>query len=107
MRFARCMRGIRQNRCNQVNLQGVIFDTNDGGRLPFSLYLNALIEERTSLEQGSKTLSEIAIERQLSPKYLQLIDRALSEPKGQLMASIAGQLKSSDPNCLSPHDPLD
>lgn len=84
----------------QVNLQGVIFDTNDGGRLPFSLYLNALIEERKSLEQGSKTLSEIATERQLSPKYLQLIDRALHEPQGQLMSSIAGQLKSTDPNAL-------
>lgn len=85
----------------QVNLQGVIFDTNDGGRLPFSLYLQALIEERKNLEQGSKTLSEIAIQRGLSPKYLQLIDRALHEPKGQLMASIAGQLKSADPNALA------
>ncbi|MFO0382710.1 MAG: DUF1592 domain-containing protein [Pirellula sp.] len=85
----------------QVNLQGVIFDTNDGGRLPFSLYLQALIEERKNLEQGSKTISEIAIERQLSPKYLQLIDRALHDPKGQLMASIARQLKSADPNALT------
>lgn len=85
----------------QVNLQGVVFDTNDGGRLPFSLYLKAILEERDNIYQQKKTLDEIASERQLSPKYLQLIVNALRAPKGPLMASIAAQLKSDDPNALT------
>lgn len=85
----------------QVNLQGVVFDTNDGGRLPFSLYLKAILEERDNIDQQKKTLDEIASERQLSPKYLQLMVSALQAPKGPLMASIAAQLKSDDPNALT------
>lgn len=85
----------------QVNLQGVIFDTNDGGRLPFPLYLLAILEERDNIDQGKKTLEQIASERQLSPKYLQLIIRTLRAPRGQLMASIADQLKSANPNALA------
>ncbi|MFN7877650.1 MAG: DUF1592 domain-containing protein [Pirellula sp.] len=85
----------------QVNLQGVVFDTNDGGRLPFSLYLKAILEERDNIDQRNKTLDEIASERRLSSKYLQLMVSALRAPKGPLMASIAAQMKSNDPNALT------
>ncbi|HET6424319.1 MAG TPA: DUF1587 domain-containing protein, partial [Planctomycetaceae bacterium] len=55
---------------NQVNLQGIIFDTNQGGRLPVERYLAALLAERDALRSGSKTLVAIADREQLSPKYL-------------------------------------
>lgn len=85
----------------QVNLQGVVFDTNDGGRLPFSLYLKAILEERDNIEQEKKTLDQIASERQLSSKYLHLLVSALQAPKGPLMTRIAALMKSDDPNALS------
>jgi len=81
----------------QVNLQGVVFDTNDGGRLPFAVYLRAIHEERSRLEGGHKSMEQIARERGLSPKYLQMLSDALNAPKGLLMASVAASLTSSDP----------
>src|SRR5262249_10998080 len=40
----------------RVNLQGIISDTNQGGRLPLEKYLLATLEERGSLQAGSKTI---------------------------------------------------
>ncbi len=36
----------------QVNLQGIVFDTNDGGRLPLEKYLAATLAEREALDDG-------------------------------------------------------
>ena len=36
----------------QVNLQGIVFGTNDGGRLPLEKYLAATIRDRDALELG-------------------------------------------------------
>lgn len=55
----------------QVNLQGIVFDTNGGGRLPIERYFAALLEEREALESQGKSLSEVAAARKLSPRYLQ------------------------------------
>ena len=54
----------------KVNLQGIQFETNGGGRLPVVQYLAATLEERDALAAGSKTIAAVAVERKLSPKYL-------------------------------------
>jgi mono/diheme cytochrome c family protein len=62
----------------QVNLQGVAFGTNAGGRLPLDRYLEATIAERDALAKGTKALDAVARERKLSPKYLGLLWGALN-----------------------------
>ncbi len=56
-----------------VNLQGIQFSTNTGGRLPVERYLLATIEERESLTSGGKTIEAVAEARGLSPKYLKTV----------------------------------
>ncbi|MCU1295698.1 MAG: cytochrome, partial [Bryobacterales bacterium] len=53
----------------KVNLQGVVFETNGGGRLPLEKYLNATLLERDALASGSKTLEAAAREHGLNAKY--------------------------------------
>src|SRR5262249_37854510 len=38
---------------DKVNLQGIVFETNEGGRLPVEKYLLATLEEREALRSGS------------------------------------------------------
>ncbi len=54
----------------QVNLQGIVFDTNGGGRLPLARYFGVLISEREAIASGSKSIEAVAREQNLSPKYL-------------------------------------
>ena len=63
----------------QVNLQGIVFDTNGGGRLPIDRYLEATLAERDSLSAGRKTIETIGRERGISPKYLGLLWKALND----------------------------
>jgi hypothetical protein len=53
-----------------VNLQGIKFDTNQGGRLPVARYLAATLEERDAIKRGTKTIAVVARERSLNAKYL-------------------------------------
>ena len=57
----------------KVNLQGIIFGTNAGGRLPLEHYLTATLAERDALTRGTKSVEAVARERKLSPKYLGLL----------------------------------
>ena len=57
----------------QVNLQGIVFGTNAGGRLPLEQYLAATLAERDALASGAKIVEAVARERELSPKYLGLL----------------------------------
>ena len=43
-----------------VNLQGIVFKTNDGGRLPVEQYLTALLAERAALQAGTKSPAAVA-----------------------------------------------
>ena len=61
-----------------VNLQGIVFNTNEGGRLPVERYLAALIAEGPALQAGTTTLKAVAERRNLSPRYLQLLRSRLS-----------------------------
>ncbi|HVW02222.1 MAG TPA: DUF1592 domain-containing protein [Planctomycetaceae bacterium] len=55
---------------SRVNLQGIVFNTNDGGRLPIEKYLAATLAEKSALESGKKTIADVAREHQLNAKYL-------------------------------------
>jgi hypothetical protein len=55
---------------NTVNLQGIVFATNEGGRLPLEKYMAATIEERADLLANRKTIAAVAQERGLNAKYL-------------------------------------
>ncbi|MEZ6062861.1 MAG: DUF1592 domain-containing protein [Planctomycetaceae bacterium] len=52
-----------------VNLQGIVFDTNGGGRLPLAAYLTALLSHRTELRNGDLTVDDLAqMAREKSPR---------------------------------------
>jgi hypothetical protein len=61
-----------------VNLQGIQFDTNQGGVLPIQKYLAATLEERDSISGGKKTVEQVAKERGLNAKYLEILWTALT-----------------------------
>lgn len=65
---------------DKVNLQGVVFDTNQGGRLPLEKYLAALLTNRDGINDGTKPIIAVALEHGLSPKYLSLLWTKLNGP---------------------------
>ncbi len=69
----------------QVNLQGIVFETNQGGRLPVERYLAATIAERSSLTSGAKTIEAVAGERGLNARYLGTLWKTLSNPEASLL----------------------
>ncbi len=54
----------------QVNLQGIISETNTGGRLPLEKYIAATIAEREPLTSGKTTIAKVADQHGLNAKYL-------------------------------------
>ncbi len=83
----------------RVNLQGIVFDTNGGGRLPIEKYLAATVEERQALADGSKSLEEVATQRGLSPKYLATLWKLLtSETPSPLIAPLRAQWQTASPD---------
>jgi hypothetical protein len=69
----------------KVNLQGLTFDTHQGGRLPVEKYLAATLAERDSLNSGRKTIEAVAKERGLTGKYLGLLWRSLNDQAPSLL----------------------
>jgi hypothetical protein len=63
---------------SRVNLQGLVWDTNEGGRLPVDRYLAATLEHRDALAAGGETIADVATKHELSPKYLGLVWNALN-----------------------------
>lgn len=70
---------------SRVNLQGIVFDTNDGGRLAVEKYLAAAVVEREALTSGAKTTDAVAKERGLNAKYLGILWQSLNDPKSSLL----------------------
>jgi Protein of unknown function (DUF1592)/Protein of unknown function (DUF1588)/Protein of unknown function (DUF1587)/Protein of unknown function (DUF1585)/Protein of unknown function (DUF1595)/Planctomycete cytochrome C len=62
----------------QVNLQGIVFGTNEGGRLPVEKYLAATIHHRNELTSGIKTTADVAREERLNAKYMGMLWSVLS-----------------------------
>jgi hypothetical protein len=83
---------------SRVNLQGIVFETNDGGRLPVERYLTALLEERDALAANRTTTEVIAKARGLSPKYLASLRNLLTggEPS-PLLDGIRSSWKTARP----------
>lgn len=81
-----------------VNLQGIVFDTNQGGRLPVAKYLTATLIERDALESGSKTIKAVAREHDLNAKYLNTLWTTLhaTEPS-QLLDRVRARWRSATP----------
>jgi hypothetical protein len=72
---------------DQVNLQGIVFNTNGGGRLPVERYLAATIVEREALQSGRKSLADVARERNLNEKYLTTLWQQMRSEKPALLMS--------------------
>ena len=69
----------------RVNLQGIVFDTNEGGRLPLEAYLAATLAERDSLASGKRSLEEVARQRGLNAKYLGTLWKSLNSTEPSLL----------------------
>ena len=86
-----------------MNLHGIKFTTNQGGRLPVARYLAATLAEREALMDGAKTLEAVAKERGLSSKYLRLLWKTMSADKPEEGTLLGGlqerwrKTESSDP----------
>jgi hypothetical protein len=61
-----------------VNLQGIVFDTNQGGRLPLKLYLRTLLDNAKAFEAADDNVIQFATKQELSSKYLLALRDALN-----------------------------
>ena len=64
---------------SQIQLQGLIWESADGGRIPLRQYLAATLDEREKLRSGDTTIEVVAQQRGLSSQYLGLLWRALND----------------------------
>lgn len=62
----------------EVDLQGIKFNTNQGGLLPLEKYLAATLAERDVLQGGQKTIENVARERGLNARYLGTLWKTLA-----------------------------
>jgi hypothetical protein len=86
-----------------VNLQGIIFKTNDGGRLPVERYVSALLAERAALQAGTKTFAAVAAQHKLSAKYLESLWKALNDrTPSPLLDPIREQWRKAGPDGVTP-----
>lgn len=69
---------------DQVNLQGIVFNTNEGGRLPVEAYLNVTLRERERLLAG-QSIEAIAHQHGLSAKYLRSLWEVLNNSEPSLL----------------------
>lgn len=83
---------------SQVNLQGIIFETNQGGRLPIEKYLAATLVERENLTTGRKTLDAAACEHGLNAKYLGILWGSLTNAApSQLLDDFRAHWRQAQP----------
>jgi len=81
-----------------VNLQGIKFDTKDGGVLPLRSYLAVTLRERADLLAGRKDIAEVAREHGVNVLYLGKLWMALNDTKPSLLLDpIRSQWRESKP----------
>jgi hypothetical protein len=79
-----------------VNLQGIQFDTNAGGRLDVEKYLRGLLQAK-SLSPASSSLRDVSRERSLNLKYLTLLSQALNQDHpSAILDSVAKRFRVVD-----------
>lgn len=66
-----------------VNLQGIVFSTNEGGRLPVDKYLSASLECRE--DSSEEWVGQVAQRHGLSGKYLRILVQALTSTSPSLL----------------------
>jgi len=82
-----------------INLQGIQFDTNTGGRLSVEKYLAAAAAERDALLAGRTSAETAARSHQLNPKYFSTLWQALTHPSpSPLVAAVTHQWHTSPPD---------
>ncbi|WP_169976224.1 DUF1592 domain-containing protein [Tautonia rosea] len=77
-----------------VNLQGIVFATNEGGRLPLERYFAALLDHRDRLRNGDRSIEAVASDYNLSPRYLRLLFDSL-EDKPETPSAVFDPLRSA------------
>ena len=87
-----------QGGATAVNLQGIKFDTNAGGRLPVEKYLAALLAERDALRDGKTGIAAAAKKRGLNAKYATALWTALNDTTpSPVLDSIRERFRSASP----------
>ena len=82
-----------------VNLQGIQFSTNAGGRLPVEKYIAAILADRDALIAGRKSTAALAQERGLNAKYLGILWSALNDTKPSLLLDpIRASMRAAKPD---------
>lgn len=86
-----------------VNLQGIKFDTKDGGVLPLEKYLAATLVERDAIKAGQKSAVDAARERGLNVKYFTTLWAALNDTSPSLLLDqVRAQWRAAKPDSLEP-----
>jgi hypothetical protein len=84
---------------DRVNLQGIEFDTNQGGRLPVEKYLTATLVEREALTSGRTSIDAAARQHGVNAKYLAALWSSLaSNEPSLLLDGIRGRWRSAKPD---------
>jgi len=82
-----------------VNLQGIKFDTKDGGVLPLGKYLAATLSEREALKAQKKSIADVARASGLNGKYLGTLWAALNDARPSLVLDpIRAQWRAAKPD---------
>jgi hypothetical protein len=84
---------------SQVNLQGIVFETNQGGVLPLESYLRATLSERERLLNEQTSVEAVARAQGLNAKYLGILWNALTaaEPS-YLLGELQQRWQASTPD---------
>ena len=69
----------------RVNLQGIVSETNQGGRLPLEKYFAATLAERETLASGTTTIDKVARDYGLNGKYLGTLWKNLTDSSPSLV----------------------
>lgn len=86
----------------QVHLQGLTWDTNEGGRIPLDRYLAALISLRSSAPPSEAALQTAAQKAGLSPKYLRTLAQILTDARPSItLDATRTQLRAKTPEPAS------
>ena len=87
----------------RVNLQGLVWETNAGGRIPLKLYLTALLANRDALSSGKTTIAEVASRESLSPKYLRTLFALLTKDEhSPILENLRARWKTAGPADVDP-----
>ena len=85
-----------------VNLQGIQFETNGGGRLPLEKYLKVTLLERGALQSGSSSIAAIAAKHSLNEKYFTALWKSLNDKEPSVVLDvIRSKWRSAKPDNLT------